>query len=152
VGIADLQRALDESVRTLGNDHSRTLVLRRDLAKAHYDARDFVSALDQHEQILADVARIVGPDDRLTVSLLGDLAHIWFAGWIADNHAELAIPLFELAVAEHIRVMGATDPGTLTARNDLATTYLAAGQLPRALAAFDHPSPTACTSWAKTTR
>jgi hypothetical protein len=137
MGIEDLRRMLDESVRKLGKDHPRTLVTRNELARAYFQARDYVQAFALHEQVLADVVRLLGADDRSTVSTLTDLAYVWFSGWLAEGRPKLAIPLYELAVAERVRVTGANDPDTLSARNDLATAYLTAGQPKRAIAVFE---------------
>jgi tetratricopeptide (TPR) repeat protein len=121
----------------LGKDDPRTLVERRKLADAHYQARDYVKAFELQEEVLAGVTRLLGADDNTTISVLTDLAHIWFSGWMADRLPERAVPLFEFAVAERVRATGANDPSTLYARNDLATTYLAAGQHRRAIATFE---------------
>ncbi len=137
MGSEELRRALDESVRTLGMDHPRTLAARKDLARAYYDARDYVQAFSLHEQIVAGVVRLVGADHQITVSTLSDLAHVWFSGWLADKRPELAIPLFELALTERVRVTGANHPDTLSLRSDLATVYLAAGQPRRAIAVYE---------------
>jgi len=137
MGIEDLRRSHEESVRTLGADHPRTLVARGELAHAYYQARDYVQAFELQEQLVADMVRVLGADDRITASTLTNLASIWFAGWFADGRPELAVPLYELAVSERVRVAGANDPGTLSARNDLATAYLTAGQAERALATFE---------------
>jgi hypothetical protein len=137
LGIEDLRRKLDESIQALGKDDPGTLIVRRELAHAYYQAGEYVEAFTLNEEVLAGVTRLLGADDRITVSVLTDLAHVWLAGWLADQRPELAIPLFEFAVAERMRVTGANDPGTLTARNDLATAYLAAGQPRRAIATFD---------------
>ncbi|GAA0674070.1 hypothetical protein GCM10010193_28620 [Kitasatospora atroaurantiaca] len=137
MGIEDLRRLHDECVRTLGEDHPRTLVARGELAHAYYQTRDYVQAFELQDRLLADVVHVLGADDRVTVSTLTNLASIWFSGWLADDRPELAIPLYELAVSEQVRVAGANDPGTLSARNDLATAYLAAGQAERAVATFE---------------
>lgn len=137
MSIEELQRALDESVRTLGMDHPRTLATRKDLARAYYDAQDYLQAFSLHEQIVAGVVRLVGADQQITVSTLSDLARVWFSGWLVDKRPERAIPLFELALTERVRVTGANHPDTLSLRSDLAAVYLAAGQPRRAIAVYE---------------
>ncbi|WP_327668533.1 MULTISPECIES: tetratricopeptide repeat protein [unclassified Streptomyces] len=138
MGIDGLRRQHDDSVRTLGEDHPRTLAACGELAHAYYRERSYVEAFGLQERLLAGVVRLVGADDHVTVSTLANLASIWFAGWLADDRPEQAVPLYELAVAERRRVSGADDPGTLSARNDLATAYLTSGRAERAAAAFEH--------------
>ncbi|MFZ3573162.1 tetratricopeptide repeat protein [Streptomyces sp. BH097] len=138
MAIDDLRRQYDDSVRTLGEDHPQTLAACGELAHAYYRERSYVEAFGLQERLLAGVVRVVGADDRATVSTLANLASIWFAGWLADDRPELAVPLHELAVAECRRVAGAEEPGTLSARNDLATAYLTSGQAKRAAATFGH--------------
>ncbi|MFC9244920.1 tetratricopeptide repeat protein [Streptomyces sp. NPDC057136] len=137
MGIEDLRRLHDENVRTLGEGHPSTLVARGELAHAYYQAREYVKAFGLQEQLLAGVVRALGADDRLTASTLTDLASIWFSGWLADGRPELALPLYELAVSERVRVTGVNDPGTLSARSDLATAYVTAGQGRRGIATFE---------------
>ncbi|MFJ8930048.1 tetratricopeptide repeat protein [Streptomyces sp. NPDC102364] len=138
MGIDGLRRQYDDSVRTLGEDHPRTLAACGELAHAYYRERSYVEAFGLQEKLLAGVVRLVGADDHVTVSTLANLASIWFAGWLADGRPEQAVPLYELAVAERRRVSGADDPGTLSARNDLATAYLTSGRAERAAADFEH--------------
>ncbi|MCX5536291.1 tetratricopeptide repeat protein [Streptomyces sp. NBC_00006] len=138
MGIDGLRRQYDDNVRTLGEDHPRTLAACGELAHAYYRERSYVEAFGVQERLLAGVVRVVGVDDHVTVSTLANLASIWFAGWLADDRPEQAVPLYELAVAERRRVSGADDPGTLSARNDLATAYLTSGRAERAAADFEH--------------
>ncbi|MGW2340534.1 tetratricopeptide repeat protein [Streptomyces sp. NPDC001661] len=138
MGIDDLRRQYDDSVRTLGEDHPRTLAACGELAHAYYRERSHVEAFGLQEKLLAGVVRVVGVDEPVTASTLANLASIWFAGWLADERPELAVPLYELAVAECRRVIGSDAPGALTARNDLATAYLTSGQAGRAAATFAH--------------
>lgn len=137
MSIGELRRALDESAQRLGMEHPNTLVARRNLARAYYDAGDYAQAFLLHEQIVDGVVRLVGDDQPITVSALGDLAHVWFRGWLSDDRPALAIPLFELALRERIRVTGANDSGALSMRSELATVYAAAGQLRRAIAVYE---------------
>ena len=137
MGTEDLRRRLEESIHSFDPNDPRTLVARTKLADAYYQDRDYIQAFTLKEEVLADLTRQLGADDPITVSVLTALTHIWFAGWMADGLPERAVPLFEFAVAERMRVTGPNDPDTLSARNDLATVYMAAGQARRALATFE---------------
>lgn len=132
-----MRRELAEAVSAFGQNHPRALTARANLADAYYHERDFLRAFPLMEEVLDVITRQVGADASVTLSMLTQLARIWFGGWRADRLAERAIPLFEFAVTERIRVTGPVDPHTLDARNSLATAYLAAGQVWRALAGFE---------------
>jgi hypothetical protein len=134
--INDMRREFEVSTRTLGRDHPVTLRLAKELASEYHRAGDLVAALKLHEGILDGLVRLVGVDDHITVANLADLAHVWFDGWLAEGRADMAIPLFELAVWEMLRVCGTDHVATLTASNDLAAVYLATGQMRRAHAMF----------------
>ncbi|MEU6854557.1 tetratricopeptide repeat protein [Actinacidiphila alni] len=134
MSIEELRRALEARVREHGEDDVRTLVAHRELADACVREGEHVEALAQLELVLTGAVGLLGADHRTTVGTLANVAHVWFAGWAADRRPELAVPLSEFAVSELIRVAGADDPGTLSARSDLATAYAAAGRIDRALA------------------
>ncbi|MEU0878617.1 tetratricopeptide repeat protein [Lentzea sp. NPDC005914] len=113
------------------------LVATQERARAHHRAGDYLDAFRLHDEVLAAVVELVGPDHHVTVSALTALTEAWFAGWSADKRPDLAVRLWELTAAEWQRVVGPEDANSLIARNDLALVYLSAGQQVRAMKMLD---------------
>ena len=85
------------------------------------------------EPLIADLDRLLGPDDPDTVRARNDLARAYReTGRVAD-----AIPLVEQVLAARERLFGADDPRTLASRNNLASAYRATGRAADAVGLFE---------------
>ena len=85
------------------------------------------------EPLIADLDRLLGPDDPDTVRARNDLARAYReTGRVAD-----AVPLVEQVLAARERLFGADDPRTLASRNNLASAYRATGRAADAIALFE---------------
>jgi tetratricopeptide (TPR) repeat protein len=85
------------------------------------------------EPLIADLDRLLGPDDPDTVRARNDLARAYReTGRVAD-----AIPLVEQVLAARERLLGGSDPRTLASRNNLASAYRATGRAADAIGLFE---------------
>ena len=85
------------------------------------------------EPLIADLDRLLGPDDPDTVRARNDLARAYReTGRVAD-----AVPLVEQVLAARERLFGADDPKTLASRNNLASAYRATGRAADAVGLFE---------------
>jgi tetratricopeptide (TPR) repeat protein len=85
------------------------------------------------EPLIADLDRLLAPDDPDTVRARNDLARAYReTGRVAD-----AIPLVEQVLAARERLFGADDPRTLASRNNLASAYRATGRAADAIGLFE---------------
>ena len=85
------------------------------------------------EPLIADLDRLLGPDDPDTVRARNDLARAYReTGRVAD-----AVPLVEQVLAARERLFGADDPKTLASRNNLASAYRATGRAADAIGLFE---------------
>ncbi len=146
--IGHYQRVLADRERAQGADHPDTMTARGNLAFAYRSAGKLKEAIAHYERTLADRERVQGPDHRDTLITRGNLA----AAYQLGRRLRDAIEQYERAVADSERMLGPGDIETLTTRCNLATAYYAAG-----LAAMWSPccaarSPTASSTWARTTR
>jgi hypothetical protein len=124
------ERELGQLLRSGAADDVTTLVARKALAHAYYDAGRPVDAAAQLDEVLDQVVRLVGPDDPAVVGVVADLAHVWIGGWLQDRRPETAVLFAELSAREIVRILGSsTDERALGARNDLAVTLLASGDM-----------------------
>lgn len=124
------ERELQRLLRSGAADDGTTLVARKALAHAYYDAGRPVDAAAQLDEVLDQVVRLVGPDAPAVVGVLSDLAHVWIGGWLQDRRPEVAVPFAELSAREIARILGSsTDERALGARNDLAVILLASGDV-----------------------
>ncbi|MGQ4390265.1 FxSxx-COOH system tetratricopeptide repeat protein [Streptomyces sp. SAS_270] len=127
--ISHLQRALEDRLRVLGEDHPDALVSRSNLAGAYQSAGDLGRAIPLFEQTLTDRLRVLGEDHPDILSSRNRLA---YAYWSAGDLGR-AIPLFEQTLTDRLRVLGEDHPFTLSSRNNLAGAYQSAGDLGRAI-------------------
>ena len=124
------ERELWNLLRSGEADDISTLVARKALAQAYYGAGRPVDATAQLEEVLDHLVRLIGPHDPAVVGVVSDLAHVWIGGWLQDGRPETAVPFAELSAREIARVVGSsTDERVLAARNDLAVTLLASGDV-----------------------
>ncbi len=85
------------------------------------------------EPLIADLDRLLGPDDPDTVRARNDLARAYReTGRVAD-----AVPLVEQVLTARERLFGADDPRTLASRNNLASAYRATGRAADAIGLFE---------------
>jgi tetratricopeptide (TPR) repeat protein len=85
------------------------------------------------EPLIADLDRLLGPDDPDTVRARNDLGRAYRgAGRVAD-----AVPLVEQVLAARERLFDADDPRTLASRNNLASAYRATGRAADAIGLFE---------------
>jgi tetratricopeptide (TPR) repeat protein len=85
------------------------------------------------EPLIADLDRLLGPDDPDTVRARNDLARAYReTGRVAD-----AVPLVEQVLAAREQLFGADDPRTLASRNNLASAYRATGRAADAIGLFE---------------
>jgi tetratricopeptide (TPR) repeat protein len=85
------------------------------------------------EPLIADLDRLLGPDDPDTIRARNDLARAYReTGRVAD-----AVPLVEQVLAARERLFGADDPRTLASRNNLASAYRATGRAAEAIGLFE---------------
>jgi tetratricopeptide (TPR) repeat protein len=85
------------------------------------------------EPLIADLDRLLGPDDPDAVRARNDLARAYReTGRVAD-----AIPLVEQVLAARERLLGGSDPRTLASRNNLASAYRATGRAADAIGLFE---------------
>ena len=83
--------------------------------------------------LIADLERLLGPDDPDAMRARNDLARAYReAGRVAD-----AIPLVEQTLAARERLLGADHPSTLASRNNLASAYRVTGRLAEAIGLFE---------------
>jgi tetratricopeptide (TPR) repeat protein len=85
------------------------------------------------EPLIADLDRLLAPDDPDTVRARNDLARAYRGtGRVAD-----AVPLVEQVLAARERLFGTDDPRTLASRNNLASAYRATGRAADAIGLFE---------------
>ena len=85
------------------------------------------------EPLIADLDRLLAPDDPDTVRARNDLARAYReTGRVAD-----AVPLIEQVLAARERLFGADDPRTLASRNNLASAYRITGRAADAIGLFE---------------
>ena len=85
------------------------------------------------EPLIADLDRLLAPDDPDTVRARNDLARAYReTGRVAD-----AVPLVEQVLAARERLFGADDPRTLASRNNLASAYRVTGRAADAIGLFE---------------
>ncbi len=85
------------------------------------------------EPLIADLDRLLAPDDPDTVRARNDLARAYReTGRVAD-----AVPLIEQVLAARERLFGTDDPRTLASRNNLASAYRATGRAADAIGLFE---------------
>jgi tetratricopeptide (TPR) repeat protein len=85
------------------------------------------------EPLIAELDRLLGPDDPDTMRSRNDLARAYReAGRIVD-----AVPLVEQTLAARVRLFGADHPSTLASRNNLASAYRATGRPAEAIPLFE---------------
>jgi hypothetical protein len=85
------------------------------------------------EPLIADLDRLLGPDDPDTIRARNDLARAYReTARVAD-----AVPLVEQVLAARERLFGADDPRTLASRNNLASAYRATGRAADAIGLFE---------------
>ena len=85
------------------------------------------------EPLIADLDRLLGPDDPDTIRARNDLARAYReTARVAD-----AVPLVEQVLAARERLFGADDPRTLASRNNLASAYRATGRAAEAIGLFE---------------
>lgn len=135
----DQVAALAESAGTAADDPgeqlSAMLTRLRSLALNHLvelgDTMPHAIAIG--EPLIADLDRLLGPDDPDAVRARNDLARAYReTGRVAD-----AIPLVEQVLAARERLFGADDPRTLASRNNLASAYRATGRAADAIGLFE---------------
>ncbi|MFE1228064.1 tetratricopeptide repeat protein [Streptomyces sp. NPDC058745] len=131
--VADLERALDDRVRLLGEDQPDTLLSRNNLAVAYERAGHLSRAIQLHEQTLADRVRLLGEDHPDCLLSRNNLAHAH------ESAGDLgrAIPLHERNVKDMVRVLGTDHPLTLASHSNLADAYQASGDLTRAIPLYE---------------
>ena len=131
--------ALAENAGTAADDAGEqvpTMLTRlRSLALNHLvelgDAMPHAIAIG--EPLIADLDRLLGPDDPDTIRARNDLARAYReTGRVAD-----AVPLVEQVLAARERLFGADDPRTLASRNNLASAYRATGRAAEAIGLFE---------------
>ncbi|MFJ1997026.1 RNA polymerase sigma factor [Streptomyces asiaticus] len=81
------EHALDESMRTVGNDHPYTLSIRSNLAEACETYGDVERALSLYERALADSTRALGENHPRTLSIRDTLSGTAIRSRIADSYA-----------------------------------------------------------------
>ena len=85
------------------------------------------------EPLIADLDRLLAPDDPDTVRARNDLARAYReTGRVAD-----AVPLVEQVLAARERLFGTDDPRTLASRNNLASAYRTTGRAADAIGLFE---------------
>ncbi len=82
------------------------------------------------EPLVADLERVLGPDDPSTLAARNNLANAYQAAGRADE----AIALHEQVLADRERVLGPDHPHTEQSRNNLAAAQRAAGRADEAAA------------------
>lgn len=136
-GVIRRERELKKLLRSGDVDDVTTLVARKELAHAYFDAGRPVDAAAQLDEVLDHLVRLVGPSDPAVVGVLSDLAHVWIGGSLQDRRPAIAVPFAELSVREIARIVGSsTDEQVLSARNELAVVLVASGDIEAAAAVF----------------
>ena len=110
--------------RVLGPDHSDTMRLRNNLARAYREAGRIADAIPLLQQTVAARERLLGADHPSTLASRNNLA----SAYRATARPAEAIPLFESTLAACKRVLGPDDPRTVATRNNLALAYKEAGR------------------------
>ena len=130
--------ALLENAQTCADDtdgeQAGTLTRLRFLALRHLaELRNSMPrAIAIGEPLIADLERLLGPDDPDTLSARNSLAHAYRqTGRVAD-----AVPLLERNLESGERLLGPDYPRTLASRNNLATAYRALGRWADAIPLF----------------
>jgi serine/threonine protein kinase len=119
--------------RTLGPDHSHTLDMLDNLAKAYLAAGRHSEAIALFERVRD--ARIAkrGPDHPATLTTLNNLAY----AYQVTGRLPEAIALLERVRDTRIAQLRPDHPHTLTTLDNLAKAYEAVGKLPEAIALFE---------------
>jgi eukaryotic-like serine/threonine-protein kinase len=68
-----LASALPSASSGLGADHPTVLIARNSLISFKIDRADFAGAVREYETLLADAERVLGPEHRVTMTVLGNL-------------------------------------------------------------------------------
>ena len=126
-------QAVSVSTGHLGGDLGDTLealTARGNLAASYRLAGRTSEAIAIDKRVVADRARVLGPEHPHTLTAWGDLANSY---WSAGRTSE-AIAIEERVAADMRRLIGPEHPGTLTAWANLADSYLQAGRTGEAIA------------------
>ena len=130
---AATSRPWPTGVRVLGADHPDTLGSRNNLASAY---RGRGGPGPGHPAVRAGPRRPAAGAGRRPPRHPG-LAEQPRRAYQDAGDLGRAIPLYEQALADRQRVLGADHPDTLGSRNNLAAAYRAAGDLGRAIPLFE---------------
>jgi serine/threonine protein kinase/Tfp pilus assembly protein PilF len=107
--------------------------IRAALGSTYFALKEGQAAIAQHERALTLYRDHLGPDDRVALGSMTNLA----SAYQAVGDLGKALPLFEQAVARSREKLGPDDPSTLASMNTLAMAYQAAGQLDKALPLYE---------------
>ena len=124
-----LKDAVDMLTDALGPDHPHTLTTRNNLATAHHAAGHLSTAIDMHQDLLADRTRVLGPEHPDTLVTRGDLA----VTYRDVGNIRKALDMHQALLADRTRVLGPEHPDTLVTRSNLAITYQRVGNVRKAL-------------------
>lgn len=127
------ERLLDESIRTLGDQHTDTLIIRYALAGWRRRAGEASAAVAELEDVLAFVLARFGHQDQLTLIIRHELAHCRRA----DGHVSGAIAEMEELLAVHLQELGPKNSTTLITRRYLADWRAEDGDIPAAIAELE---------------
>ncbi|MYS39607.1 tetratricopeptide repeat protein [Streptomyces sp. KhCrAH-43] len=103
---------LDDCLRLLGAEHSRTLSVRASLAEWRGRAGEYARSVAELDAVRADAARLLGPEHPETLRTHGLLAERTHEA----GDLEGAIALYEELLGVRRRVLGADHPDTLRLR------------------------------------
>ena len=114
---------------------TRALLRLRFLALYHLiDLGDSATqAVAFSEQLTADLARALGPDDPGTLNSRNSLA----AAYRAAGRADDAIQLFQQTLVSRVRLLGPEHPDTQISQNNLAAAYHDAGRIAEAVLLYE---------------
>jgi serine/threonine protein kinase len=123
-----LARAHEIRERLRGADDPATLELLLPLAEARFKSGDFIGASEIAERAYERHAAAFGADSRVTRSVA-----IWIARWLSSAYRfSSAESYFDRAVLMIAGTPDLSDPITLAARVEVATSYISEGELARA--------------------
>ena len=131
--ITFLERAVEGMVRTLGEDHPDTLVMRNNLASAYASAGEAHRAVALYEEVHERQSRVLGEDHPGTLVTAANLALAYQSLGSLDH----ALTSYRRILETQLRVLGEDHPRTLVTRHNLAAAYASVGDLRRAATTYE---------------
>jgi tetratricopeptide (TPR) repeat protein len=103
------------------------------VGRSYLGVGEYGKAIDHLERAVELMTRVLGPDDRRTLTTRGNLA----VAFRRAGRTPEALARLEKLRDDMAATLGAQDSDTLTSMSQLAGVYQESGQIPRAIALFE---------------